>query len=146
MKEFVHKYEDRIHGVLSCFDRMLFRGYLPIMSGWSMAQFLKAHEIGSGALKPFLLANAERVKAHAQAMAKQHERPFQYLSTSLRKEDAARKLAEQDGIEEGLVCIFSVLEPCRTFSFRFQTAQAYAQSAKRKGLHLYLPLLLLHGP
>lgn len=27
MKEFVHKHEDRIHGVLSCFDRMLFRGY-----------------------------------------------------------------------------------------------------------------------
>jgi hypothetical protein len=27
MKEFIHKYEDRIHGVLSCFDRMLFRGY-----------------------------------------------------------------------------------------------------------------------
>ena len=39
MPEFVRKHEDRIHGVLSCFDRMLFRGYLPIMSGWSMAQF-----------------------------------------------------------------------------------------------------------
>ena len=38
MNEFVSKHEDRIHGVLSCFDRMLFRGYLPIMSGWSMAQ------------------------------------------------------------------------------------------------------------
>jgi len=36
MKEFIHKYEDRIHGVLSCFDRMLFRGYQPIMSGWSL--------------------------------------------------------------------------------------------------------------
>ena len=23
MKEFVHKHEDRLHGVLSCFDRML---------------------------------------------------------------------------------------------------------------------------
>ncbi len=137
MKEFVHKYEDRIHGVLSCFDRMLFRGYLPIMSGWSMAQFLKAHEIGSGDLKAFLLASAERVKAHAQAMAETDGRPFQYLSTSLRKEDAARKLAERDGIEEGLVCVLSVLEPCRTFSFRFAPAQAYAQSAKRKCLHLY---------
>ena len=40
MKEFIHKYEDRIHGVLSCFDRMLFRGYLPIMAGWQMAEFL----------------------------------------------------------------------------------------------------------
>jgi hypothetical protein len=41
MKAFVDKYADRIHGVLSCFDRMLFRGYLPIMSGWSMAQLLQ---------------------------------------------------------------------------------------------------------
>jgi len=47
MKAFVDKYEDRIHGVLSCFDRMLFHGYLPIMSGWSMAQLLQAHEIDS---------------------------------------------------------------------------------------------------
>lgn len=57
-----------------------------------MAQFLKAHEIGSGALKPFLLANAERVKANAQSMAEMDGRPFQYLSSSLRKEDTARKL------------------------------------------------------
>jgi hypothetical protein len=63
VKEFIHKYEDRIHGVLSCFDRMLFRGYLPIMSGWSMAQFLKAHEIGSGDLKALFcwpMPNASR--------------------------------------------------------------------------------------
>ena len=33
MKQFTAKYEERIHGVLSCFDRMRFRGYLPIMSG-----------------------------------------------------------------------------------------------------------------
>ena len=110
---------------------MLFRGYLPIMSGWSMAQFLKAHEIGSGDLKAFLLANAERVKAHAQAMAEKQGRPFQYLSTSLRKEDAARKLAERDGVEDGLVCVFSVLEPCRTFSFRFAPAQACCCRATR---------------
>jgi len=44
MKAFIEKYADRIHGVLSCFDRMLFRGYLPIMSGWQMAQFFN----GSG--------------------------------------------------------------------------------------------------
>lgn len=58
MDEFVRKHEDRIHGVLSCFDLMLFRGYLPIMSGWSMAQLLKAHDIDCNSVKPFLLSNA----------------------------------------------------------------------------------------
>ncbi len=41
MKEFIRKYDDRIHGVLSCFDRMLFRGYLPIMSGRTCSLFSK---------------------------------------------------------------------------------------------------------
>ena len=45
MREFISKYADRIHGVLSCFDRMLFRGYLPIMSGWQMAQFFNNSNI-----------------------------------------------------------------------------------------------------
>ena len=45
MKEFIRKYDGRIHGVLSCFDRMLFRGYLPIMSGWAMAQFLNGLDL-----------------------------------------------------------------------------------------------------
>ena len=27
-----------------CFDRMVFRGYLPIMSGWQMAQFFNSPE------------------------------------------------------------------------------------------------------
>ena len=86
-----------------------------------MAQFLKAYEIGSAELKVFVLANAERVKAHAQAMAEKDGLPFQYLSTSLRKVDAARKLAERHGVEERLVCVFSVLEPCRTFSLPLST-------------------------
>ena len=101
MNEFVRKHEDRIHGVLSCFDRMLFRGCLPIMSGWSMAQLLKAHDIDCNSVKPFLLSNAERVKAHAVALARKHGRPFEYLGPRLRKEDAARRLAERDGIRAG---------------------------------------------
>src|SRR3989442_6223906 len=61
MKAFLDKYEDRIHGVLSCFDRMLFRGYLPIMSGWQMAQFFDSSGIRFRELKTFLVQHAERV-------------------------------------------------------------------------------------
>jgi hypothetical protein len=112
MKEFIRKHYDRIHGVLSCFDRMLFR-YLPIMSGWAMAQFINGLDLKGSRLKGFLLESSERVKDHAIAMAQKHARPFQYLVSNIRKEDTARQLAERDGIEEGLVCVFSILEPCR---------------------------------
>ena len=42
MDQFICKHGEVIHGALSCFDRMLFRGYLPIMSGGAMADFLQA--------------------------------------------------------------------------------------------------------
>jgi len=92
MKEFIRKYEDRIHGVLSCFDRMLFRGYLPIMSGWAMAQFINSLDLKGSGLKGFLLESSERVKTHAIAMAQKHGWPFQYLVSNIRKEERAREL------------------------------------------------------
>ena len=46
-------------------DRVLFRGYLPLMSGAAMAAFLKSREVWGDALKSFLLDQAERLKRHA---------------------------------------------------------------------------------
>ena len=113
------------------------------MSGWSMAQLLSAHEVDSGQLKTFLLANALRLKTHARGLAMKHGRPFEYLATPTRKEDAARKLAERDGIEEGLVCVFSALNPAAPFR-SLHREQPYVQSARRKCLHLYFYFMDRH--
>src|SRR5438046_10471163 len=90
MKEFIRKYEDRIHGGLSCLDRMLFRGYLPIMSGWAMSGLLDRLHQDFSSLKPFLLANSERVKKHAIARAWKSERPMRKPSANINEEEAAR--------------------------------------------------------
>jgi hypothetical protein len=138
MKAFLDKHESKITGVLSCFDRMLFRGYLPIMSGAAMAQFLSQTGIKFRNLKTFLTEHAATLKAHAQAMAEREGRPYMYLaSAGTRKEQRAREIAEADGIEEGLVCVFAQLEPCNTFSFRFQQGRPFVNSARRKCLHIY---------
>ena len=122
MQAFLDKHAAKITGVLSCFDRMLFRGYLPIMFGASMAQFLNQAGIKFRNLKTFLTEHAAILKAHAQSMAENEGRPYIYLaSAGSRKEQRARDIAEADGIEEGLVCVFSQLEPCNTFSFNFQS-------------------------
>jgi len=115
MDAFVAKHADAIRGVLSCFDRVLLRGYLPLMSGDAMADFLKRKQVKRRTLKAFLLTQADRVKKHALSMAAAAKRPHQYLSGPTRKEDLARQIAERDGITEGLICVFSGLEPCRTF-------------------------------
>jgi hypothetical protein len=80
MEAFCQKHEAKIAGVLSCFDRMLFRGYLPIMSGASMAQFLQSERVNCENLKHFLLDTAHRLKWHAERMAAEAGRPFEYLN------------------------------------------------------------------
>ena len=137
METFVAKHAAKIRGTLSCFDRVLFRGYLPLMSGWAMADFLRSKQIDRWKLKPFLLEQAERIKKHAGVMASAAGRPYQYLSEPARKEDLARKIAERDGISEGFVCVFSVVEPCRTFSLVWKENKTWIHPAKRKCLQLY---------
>ena len=66
MKEFLEANQSKIKGVLSCFDRMIFRGYLPIQDGASMATFLNQNNIRFRDLKGFLIEHAEKVKVHAQ--------------------------------------------------------------------------------
>jgi len=116
---------------------MLFRGYLPIMSGWQMAQFFNSSKIRFRELKGFLLQHAQRVKQHAIDVAKQEGRPFQYLQEKIRKEELAKEIAARDQIQDGLICVFSVLEPGRTFSFRFEKGKPFVASARRKCLFLY---------
>ncbi len=50
METFIAKHAAKVQGTLSCFDRVLFRGYLPLMNGFAMADFLEALKIAeSGA-------------------------------------------------------------------------------------------------
>jgi hypothetical protein len=137
MDLFVRKHQEKINGTLGCFDRMLFRGYLPIQSGWQMAQFLNQNQIKFRCLKDFLVRNADSIKEYARTLAAKQGRPFQYLTAHTRMEDLARKMAEEEGIQRGLICVFSVLEPCRTFSFRFEKGRPFIQSARRKCLFIY---------
>ncbi len=136
MEHFLAKHADKIQGTLSCFDRILFRGYLPFFSGAAFAAFLDRRGIRRPELKSFLLRQAARLKEHARSMAQREGRPFQYFGGRVRKEDLARQIAERDRIERGLVCVFSTLEPCRTYSIRWDHA-SYIQPARRKCLFLY---------
>jgi hypothetical protein len=91
------------------------------MSGAAMAQFLNQEGIKFRNLKTFLTDHAAVLKAHAQAMAEESGRPYIYLAAAgTRKEQRAQEIAQADGIEAGLVCVFAQVEPCKTFSFRFQ--------------------------
>ena len=137
MPTFLENHAEKICGTLSCFDRVLFRGYLPLENGWTMAEYLRAQGVRRADLKEFLVSQANRLRHHAFMLAGQAGRPCQYLAKPARKEELARELAVKDHIEEGLVCIFSVLEPCRSFSLVWKEGAPFIRPAKRKCLFLY---------
>jgi hypothetical protein len=82
---------------------------------------------------------------HAQRSAEQAGRPYIYLEhattrdTGQTKEDLARKIADRDGITEGLVCILRTLEPCRSFKLRrnHSTHKLDVVPGERKCVHHY---------
>lgn len=68
MRRFVEKHADKIAGTLSCFDRVLFRGYLPLFTGYEMAELLRARGVRAGELKRFFVEQAERLKERAEGV------------------------------------------------------------------------------
>lgn len=117
MNALVPNNAEHVIGVLSGWDRLVFRGTLRMLAYVAgMAAYLS--RIGV-LLKDF--------GDHAQAMTKQlieaslqraeaAGRPVKYLaSSSIRKDEYARQIARQDGITEGLICVLECVEPCRSF-------------------------------
>jgi hypothetical protein len=141
MDAFLQRHRDRIVGVLSGCDRVLFRGTLRSISYLDgMERLLACHRISYPQFGPFAERVSERLKQHAQQLAEKHGRPFIYLpSAALSKEDRARDILERDGIRQGLVCVLSCVEPCQTYALRKDRQKKHLVliPAERKCLHLY---------
>jgi len=140
MDGFVQRHQADVIGVLSGFDRVLFRGtLLSIAYAKGLDRFLGAAGVRYSQYSPFVQKLSAQLKAHAQALAEAEGRPYVYVSSgSESKEDLARQIAERDGVTEGLVCVLRCVEPCRTFSIRRRETGYFGfVSQDRKCLHLY---------
>ncbi len=141
MERFLERHGEHIVGVLSGFDRVLFRGTLRSISYLAgMDKFLRANSVLYKDFGRFVEGVSRRIKDHAQQFAAKHGRPFQYLeSSATSKEDTARRIMERDHIRQGLVCVLSCVEPCQTFSLRRDAEKKWLVlvPALRKCLYLY---------
>ena len=128
MKSFIARHAGNINGVLECFDRLILRGHLPLAGLGYFRTWLHSKGIGLNLknlpagwwnFKEAAPWFADQLKAHAQAVANAAGRPRRHLPAHERMEDNARALAQQDGVTEGLVCVYGTLENCHTFRIRF---------------------------
>jgi hypothetical protein len=141
MERFFERHQSRILGVLSGFDRMLFRGILrSICHVGGMDRFLSSQRVLYKDFGAYVNQLSEQMKDHAEAVARDAGRPLRYVASSEeKKEEIARAIMQEDRIEEGLVCVLTCVEPCQTFSIRKNREQKLLQlvGEQRKCLHAY---------
>jgi len=133
VNEFIQRYGSVVIGVLSGFDRLLFRGTLRSISYVdALDKFLRAHHILYKDFAAFAQSCTDQIERHARAVAKRARRPYQYVAKpSLSKEDLARQLALKHGVKRGLVCVLYAVEPCQTFDIWRDRASKHLRLVSR---------------
>ena len=109
MKEFIAKHQNEIAGVLSGFDRLVFRGTLRSISyPEGMMRYLWAQQVRLTEFGKHVQRVSEQVKQACKAQAEALGRPVKYLqSAGESKEELARGIAAREKIQQGLVCVLS---------------------------------------
>ena len=72
---FLAKHIDKIHGVLSCFDRVIFRGHLPLSHPKGIAGFLYEQKVPLKHFQDYAPKIAERVRDHVKGLVAKAEAP-----------------------------------------------------------------------
>lgn len=141
MKRFVSRFESLITGVLSGFDRLVFRGsLLPLMRPRGMHDFLDRAGIRLLDFATYAEKTSDRVKAAALAPARAAGRPVQYLTSSRgSKEEMVDSLLRQHPTDGDVVCALYVVEPCRAFEYHRSRVESQRglRLVNRKCLHVY---------
>src|SRR5215475_6610968 len=132
---------DELAGSLTAVDRLIIRGHLSrLFYPNNMAYLLD--RLGVQIVQDFgrfVKRASSKVIAHGEELAKKAGRPFIYQDRVVHgKDELARQIAARDGVKEGLVCVFSTVEPATCFSL---VGGGAIRPRLRKCLHLYFYLI-----
>jgi hypothetical protein len=143
---FITRHLESVIGILSGFDRVVFRGTLRrIAYTDGLAKWLNSAGILLKEFKDYALAATARLKEASLGHARETDRPIIYLpSPKTSKEEAARKIAERDGIKDGLVAVFTCVEPCLTYEIHRSREKKRLELQARRGQCLFLYHYMIH--
>ncbi len=146
MKKFISKFQGRIKGILSGFDRIVFKGtILPLVRTEGAMDFFRSRGVLNKDFKPWVMAQSQKIVSAAERYAESHDagriEPIRY--GQVRKEELARRRLRERGIESGLVGVWSALESCWSYKACFSKEAGYPQLRRTdtKCKHLYFYLL-----
>jgi hypothetical protein len=141
----VERYDDRIAGVLSCYDRVVIIGTLPtVCYAAGMTRFLYAREIRIFDYPQFAATLRDRVRERAASLAAEAGIAVEHIAKShVRKEAVVAKVLETRGAHPGLVHVISAMEACDAYQpwHDKQTHKTYVRPDSGKCLHYYFYFL-----
>ena len=135
------RYDERISGVLSCYDRIVITGTLPtVCYAAGMTRFLYAHEIRIFDYPEFASMLRDRVRGRAAELAVQAGIEIEHIAKShVRKEEVVAKVLEKRGEHPGLVHVISAMEACDCYQRWHDktTHKNFVRPDSGKCLHYY---------
>jgi len=111
------RYDDRIAGVLSCYDRVVITGTVPVICyAEGMTRFLYANGIRIFDYPQFAQTLRDRVRDRAAALASDAGLTIEHIAKShIRKEEVVARVLAQRGDAPGLVHVISAMEACDSY-------------------------------
>ena len=140
MNEFIAKFEDQIAGTLSGYDRLVLGGNLPLRHERGMKGYLYANGLGLKDFGKHAETVSKQVKEASLESIRQAGRPVEYLCSGKQdKQELARGIARRDGIGQGVICGFTVVERSRSYEVRPDRAsqKLVLHARQRPGLVVY---------
>ena len=141
MKRFIQRFADKITGVLSGFDRLVFRGTLrPISYPKGMMHLLWHKQVLLKDFGRYAESTTEQLKEASCQAAETQQRPIVYLrSSKTDKEAVARKIAATDGIREGLIVVLRCVESSMSYEVfpNRESKKLHLAARQRPCLFLY---------
>jgi hypothetical protein len=141
MRRFIQRFSDQVTGILSGFDRLVFRGRLRLLTGVrGMAHFLSLQGIRLTEFREYVLDISDQLKSSSIREAEKIGRPVIYLTSAKEnKEEIALKIAQEDKIQSGLITVLKSLELCKTYTIYRDKSTKQIDLAKqiRKCLYFY---------
>jgi len=137
MNTFIQIFQDKIKGRIDCFDRIVFKGYLPLGYPQAMVRLLNQNDTLIKDFGKFVNQQTERLVQHAKDYAEKFSRPYMETKFGVRKEDLAQDIAKRDQITEGLVAVFWAMETGGSFKIAYGEGKPGLVNAPRKQRCLY---------
>lgn len=137
------RYADKIHGVLSCYDRIVIQGTLPgFCYADGMTAYLYANNIRIFDYPRFAEPLRNELRDNAEKIARDNGLKIQFIKSkknNFRQEKQIKKVLKKRGNHPGLVHIFSAMEACPSYKpwHNKKTHRTYLKPSQGKCLHYY---------